>query len=417
MSSDGILPDPDKVKALSEMRAPKDKAGVTRFLGLVTYLSKFIPHLSTIDAPLRSLLKENVDFEWSHKQTESFQQLKSLCSAAPALGFFDPKKPIEIQCDASKDGLGTILMQNGKCIAYSSRAMTAAETRYAQIEKEMLSIVHAANKFHCYIFGASTTVYNDHKPLEAIFKKPLNAAPMRLQRMLLRLQCYNLNVKYRSGPEMFLADELSRAYLPLSSENTTEYSDLKFNMLDYIPVTPERYEDIQMRTAKELSLLCATIQTGWPINRQEVPVELRKYWDAKDCLAVLDGIVYKKMRIVVPLSLINHMLRLIHSIHTGIVKRKCRYREVLYWPGMSADIETVVKDCKKCATYQNKFPKEPLKPHRVPDLPFREVSVDLFEFESKNYYSNKTHYTLSTFYTTYSVYLLKSRCIRKFYDA
>ena len=99
---------------------------------------------------------------------------------------------------------------------------------------------------------------------------------------------------------MFLADTLSRAYLPLSDDNTA--TDLNIHMLEYISITRERYEDIQSRTAKELNLLCTTIINGWLLNRQEVPLELRKYWDARDCLALLDGIVYKGMRIVVPPS-------------------------------------------------------------------------------------------------------------------
>ena len=122
-----------------------------------------------------------------------------------------------------------------------------------------------------------------------------------------------------------------------------------------------------------------TIINGWLLNHQEVvPLDLREYWDARDCLALLDSIVYKGMRIVVPPSLVAHMLQLIGSSHMDIFNCKSRAREVLYWPGMSADIETVVKDCEKRATYQKKLPKEPL-------IPFQQVSVDSFEFESKNY--------------------------------
>ena len=92
---------------------------------------------------------------------------------------------MEIQCDTSQHGLGAVLIQDGQPIAYSLRSLTDVEGRYAQIEKEMLSIVHAYKKFHPYIFGKEVTVYNDHKPLEQILKKPLLAAPMRLQRMIL----------------------------------------------------------------------------------------------------------------------------------------------------------------------------------------------------------------------------------------
>ena len=131
------------------------------------------------------------------------------------LRYYNLEEPVTIQCDALQSGLGAALLQNGQPIAYASRALTSAETRYAQIEKELLAIVFACEKFEPYVFGRYVVhVEMDHKPLEAIVRKPLNAAPQRLQRMLLRLQKYNLELKYKKGQDMFLADTLSRAYLP-----------------------------------------------------------------------------------------------------------------------------------------------------------------------------------------------------------
>ena len=120
-----------------------------------------------------------------------------------------------LQCDASQSGLGAALMQNGQPVAYASRALSAAETRYAQIEKELLAIIFACEHFEPYVYGRDMIrVESDHKPLESIFLKPLNSAPKRLQRMLLRLQKYSLIVAYKKGKEMFLANTLSRAYIP-----------------------------------------------------------------------------------------------------------------------------------------------------------------------------------------------------------
>ncbi len=97
---------------------------------------------------------------------------------------------LTIQCDASGKGLGSCLLQNGRPIAYHSRALTDAETRYASIEKEMLAVVDAFESFHQYTFGRFTQVISDHKPLKMIVKKPLRKAPKRLQGMLLHLQQY-----------------------------------------------------------------------------------------------------------------------------------------------------------------------------------------------------------------------------------
>ena len=116
-------------------------------------------------------------------------------------------------CDASSYTVGALL-QEGRPVAYTSRALTDTESIYAQIEKEMLAILHCGKTFHHYIFGKSVKVETDHKPLHAIFLKPLLSAPMRLQTMMMRLQPYDLEVKYKLGKDIPLGDTLSRANLP-----------------------------------------------------------------------------------------------------------------------------------------------------------------------------------------------------------
>ena len=96
-------------------------------------------------------------------------------------------------------------------VAYASRSLTKTEQRYAQIEKELIGVLFACKKFHDYTIGKHMTVETDHKPLETILKKPLLSAPMRLQRMMLQLQRYDMTVGYKKGSQMFIADTLSRA--------------------------------------------------------------------------------------------------------------------------------------------------------------------------------------------------------------
>jgi transposase InsO family protein len=382
LTGNGVEADPRKVQAIIEMPPPTDKEGVRRILGFVQYLAKFIPNLSQVDAPLRILMKSDVPFHWDFEQENSFNELKKLCSTPPVLAYFDVKKPVEIECDASKDGLGAVLIQDGRVIAYASRALTAAEQRYAQLEKEMLSIVYSMKKFHCYVFGKETVVYNDHKPLEQIFAKPLLSAPMRLQKMMMNLQWYDLKVNYRRGKEMFISDTLSRAYLPTSKIESDEFID---NSVYMISVSKEKYTEIQEKTGTELAVLQEVILTGWPDTKAESPIEVRSYWDSRDQLSVNDGVIYKGLRIVVPPSLREHTLRLIHSSHLGIVKCKQRAREAVFWPGMNSDIEKAVQDCCKCAEFQNQQRAEPLKPTKTPEMPYEMVGCDLFEFDSKKY--------------------------------
>jgi hypothetical protein len=137
-------------------------------------------------APLRQLTEKKTEWEWSHEHEKSWKELKTQLTLEPVLRFYDPVKPIKISSDASQSGLGAVLLQkydDWQPIAYASRSMTDAETRYAQIEKELLSITYACERFHQFVSGQNISVETDHKPLIALFQKPLNDCPLRIQRM------------------------------------------------------------------------------------------------------------------------------------------------------------------------------------------------------------------------------------------
>ena len=154
---------------------------------------------------------------------KAVQKIKSLVCEAPVLKFYDVTKEVTIECDASLTGLGVSLLQEGQPVAFAPRALTTTEVLYAQIEKELLSVVFACERFDTYLFGWDVVhVKTDHHPLESIFKKDLGSAPKRLQRMLLRLQRYNLDVRYQKGAKMVMSDPLSRAYVDEPS-NQTEF--------------------------------------------------------------------------------------------------------------------------------------------------------------------------------------------------
>ena len=186
-----------------------------RLLGMITYLGKFLPHLSDVTEPLSvRLLDRDVEWHWDDGHEAALNQVKQLITREPVLRYFDNNKEVTLQCDASESGLGAVIMQEGQPVAFSSRALTNTEKNYAQIEKELISIVHGCIHFNQYVYGREITVQTDHKPLENILKRPLLQAPRRLQRMLLQLQRYHLNVVYKPGKEPLIADTLSRAYLP-----------------------------------------------------------------------------------------------------------------------------------------------------------------------------------------------------------
>ena len=213
LTQNGVQPDQEKIKAIAAMPPPEDKKGVERLLGTVNYMAKFIPNLSTISEPIRMLLKKEVQFTWEHEQERAFVEIKNALTSEKTLGYFNPNEAITLECDSSQSGLGAVVTQNEKPIAYASRSLREVETRYAQIEKELLAVVFGLERFENLTYGQHVTVLSDHKPLEAILNKPICSSPPRLQRMLIRLHKFNITLKYKEGKHMFISDMLSRAYL------------------------------------------------------------------------------------------------------------------------------------------------------------------------------------------------------------
>ena len=208
---DQLRPDPKKTITVKNMPTPANKEDLQHYLGMVTYISKFIPHFSQVASPLRALLEKDAAWQWHHEHEQSLQWLKELATSAPVLAYFKLDRPIKLSVDASSKGLGAVILQDDHPIAYASQSLTRTQQQYAQIEKEMLAVVFGCTRFHDFIYRVNDfTVESDHKPLETILKKPLCQAPLCLQKMILTVQKYSLNVIYRPGKELSLADTLSR---------------------------------------------------------------------------------------------------------------------------------------------------------------------------------------------------------------
>ena len=141
------------------------------------------------------------------------QKFRDILTSDPVLPMFDPKKPTTIQADVFSTGIGACLLQDSRPIAYASRYLADTESRYSQIEKELLAIVFAVINFHYYINGRDVVTESGHKPLEAIIKKPIHSATPGMQLTLLRPLRYNLQVQYVPGSHMYIADAQSRAHV------------------------------------------------------------------------------------------------------------------------------------------------------------------------------------------------------------
>jgi transposase InsO family protein len=379
ISHKGIRPNPEKVQAIEKMPPPQSKEDVRRFLGMVTYLQKFIPKLSEVDKPLRDLLKNDVMFTWSKECKASFQKLKELCSTSCQLTLFDPMKTCVIQCDASSFALGAVLMQDDKVITYSSQALTETQQRYSQIEKELLAVVFATKKFHHYIYGAKAIVQSDHKPLIPIMKKNLAKVPARLQSMILKLQPYDLDLIYKKGKEMYLADTLSRASLTTTDKLIEEVC------VNKVIMSSEKVTQMKAATANEMSALMETIKNGWPNAREEADASVRSYWSVRDELTVEEDLVYRGTRLVVPPSLRRYVLNLAHQCHLGMNRSKLRARESFFWPGMNAELIELITNCSLWQETQKALPKQPMELRDIPERPWQHVGSDIFQYGNRHY--------------------------------
>jgi hypothetical protein len=153
VSAEGLKPDPAKILAISNMPNPTDKPGIQRLLGTLNFLRSYIPNMSTLTQPLRCLLKDDVKWYWGPEQEEAMKAIKQLLSSSQVLRYFDVSKKVDLQVDASKSGLGAVLLQEGRPVAYGSRALTASECNYPQIDKELLAMVFGCEYFHNYVYG------------------------------------------------------------------------------------------------------------------------------------------------------------------------------------------------------------------------------------------------------------------------
>jgi hypothetical protein len=395
LTQSGIKIDNSKLSAVINMPAPTDRQGVMRLLGMATYLARWVPGFSEITAPIRQLLSTNVEFRWENDvQGVAFQRLKSLLTAAPVLQFYDANKPAKVQCDSSQYAVAACLMQDDRPIEYASRSLTSTEIGYAQIEKEMLAIVFAMERFHSYVYGRHVTVETDHRPLISINKKALSSAPKRLQRMLLRLQNYDFDLVFKLGSQVVVADTLSRA-VPTVSPNV---ESTQFNE-ELCLVNEEQMFEIKLVTSdktlksirdaanndKQYQTLKQQIATGWPAQSTEVVAELKEFYPFADELVVCDDLVFKGQRLFVPTALRHNMMEIVHSSHIGINGCIRRAREVLFWPGQVKDLQQYISKCQICQEYQTAQQKENLLSHEVPLRPWEKVGIDIFTFHDKNY--------------------------------
>ncbi|GJW82504.1 putative reverse transcriptase domain-containing protein [Tanacetum coccineum] len=209
VNQDAIHVDPSKIEAVKNWKTPTlPPSEIRSFLGLAGYYRRFIENFSKIAKPITSLTQKNQKYVWGTEQEEAFQTLKKNLCDAPILTLPDGVEDFVVYCDASNQGLGCVLMQRGKVIAYASRQLKIHEKNYTTHDLELGAVMFALKTWRHYLYGTKSVIYTDHKSLQHIFyQKELN---MRQRRWIKLFSDYECKIRYHPGKANVVADALSR---------------------------------------------------------------------------------------------------------------------------------------------------------------------------------------------------------------
>ena len=239
------------------------------------------------------------------------------------------------------------------------------------------------------MYGYTATVQTDHKPLISVWKKSIVCNSPRLQRLLLRLTQYDVNIEYLKGKDNVVADALSRVSpQPTPKEGEDEEDFIPVHMLtEEIPADSARIGDFRRATAEDTisGLLMQVVANGWPKLKKDCHQLLVDYWTYREDISAENDLLFKGHRLVAPEKLRSRVLQTIHEGHFGFDMMQLRAREAVFWPVITSDLLQTAQGCEVCQTFPRSQQRETLLPHEVPREPWEKLGIDFFEFQSTTY--------------------------------
>ncbi|XP_055714982.1 uncharacterized protein K02A2.6-like [Phlebotomus papatasi] len=376
LSEKGIRPLKEKIAAIRAFREPKTREELQSFLGLVTYIGRFIPNLATETDTLRLLLKGDKIFLWKEEHKLAFRRLLEVIGDIRTLGYYDPKDRTQVIADASPVGLGAVLIQfkgeTPRVISYASKSLTETEKRYCQTEKEALSLVWAVEKFYIFLCGIEFDLITDHKALETIFK-PSSKPCARIERWVLRLQSFKYRVLYKNG-KMNIADSLSRLGLPKEAEPFDEDGEYYIRSVVQIAVpTALSLEEIKKESENDpefLQLKQALESANWKNQN------IKQYAPFRHEISAVDDVFLRGTKIIIPRSLRKRVLEIAHEGHPGESLMKRRVRTKVWWPKIDRMVEQHVKKCRSCVLVSQPLNPVPMTRRPLPEAPWVDTAID-----------------------------------------
>jgi len=369
VSDQGISVDPHKVESVKKWPAPKNTSELRSFLGLATFYQKFVKGFSQIAAPLTELLRKENRFEWSGQHDTAFAELKEALTKAPVLLVPDPRKPFQMDTDASDFAVGAVISQmdrrgNLRPVAFHSRKLNPSEINYSTREKELLAIVDTLRKYRYLLLGTPIKIFTDHESLKYFRTQP--NLTRRQARWSQSLSEFDHEIIYKPGKTNAVADALSRR------------ADLKLEAVQVVAIPKDTITQIQeaLHRDKEFGVVFAAIQQG-----------SREATHQRYC--IIDGLLYLKegddqYRLCVPdlpelkrtIMHDNHVT--VIAGHLGVSKTYEAIHRHYYWVGMQDMVKDYVLSCDTCqkTKSQKLKPAGLLQPLPIPGDRWEVVSLD-----------------------------------------
>ncbi|GJT31345.1 putative reverse transcriptase domain-containing protein [Tanacetum coccineum] len=370
IDSQGIHVDPAKIESVKDWESPKSATEIRQFLGLAGYYRRFIEGFSKIAKPMTKLTQKKIKFEWSDKAEAAFQLIKQKLCSAPILALPEGNEDFIAYCDASIKGLGAVLMQREKVIAYASRQLKIHEKNYTTHDLELGAVVFALKIWRHYLYGTRCTVFTDHKSLQHILdQKELN---MRQRRWLELLSDYDCEIRYHPGKANVVADALSRKerVKPLRVRALVMTIGLDL---------PKRILEAQIEARKPENLKSEDVG-GMLIENSKDPEKPRK----EKLEPRADGTLCLNNRSWLPCygdlrALIMHEShKSKYSVHPGSDKMYQDMKQLYWWPNMKADIATYVSKCLTCLRVkaEHQKPSGLLVQPAIPQWKWENITMD-----------------------------------------
>ncbi|KAK1685186.1 hypothetical protein QYE76_046034 [Lolium multiflorum] len=385
ITKEGIAVNPSKVQSVLEWKSPKNAKEIRGFLGMAGYYRRFIEGFSKIAGPMTKLLKKNTPFVWTDECETSFQTLKEKLTTAPVLA--EPGKDYTVYCDASKNGLGCVLMQDRKVIAYGSRQLKPHEHNYPVHDLELAAVVYALKSWRQFLYGSKCELYTDHKSLKYFFtQKELN---MRQKRWLELIKDYELTINYTPGKANVVADALSRKStenqpteweIPKELRKELEEAQILFIQGDTVGsiatmrIMDEMYSDLKYEIIRK------------QVDDLFIQEEIKRIGEGKPSefnLGEFDSLYFQK-RICVPDDpevksiILKEAHETPYSIHPGSTKMYMDLKEMFWWNNMKREIAQYVSECHTCQRVkaEHQSPAGLLKPLEIPEWKWDEIGMD-----------------------------------------